>query len=131
MASEQSAYLRTLYQSFSDRLAAEPEMGLAALRDLFEGWHLATVEPEGVTYAEVDAVREEYVTKIQRGDPEGAMRHFTGYWAGGDVWAGMDDSTRALMRRAAPKVLLDWQATFADGPNPEELRGLAICRRGC
>ncbi|MBO0705105.1 MAG: alpha/beta hydrolase [Candidatus Dormibacteraeota bacterium] len=55
MASEQSAYLRTLYQGFSERLAAEPEMGLAPLRDLFEGWHLATLEPEGVSYQEVDA----------------------------------------------------------------------------
>jgi pimeloyl-ACP methyl ester carboxylesterase len=84
---------------------------------------------EREAYAEVDAVRKEYVTKFHRDDPEGAMRHFTGYWAGGDVWGAMDDSTRALMRRAAPKVLLDWQATFADGPNPEKLRGLAMPAR--
>ncbi len=92
-------------------------------------FYLLRMLGEREAYAEVDAVREEYVTKFQRGDPEGAMRHFTGYWAGGDAWAAMDESTRALMRRAAAKVRLDWQATFADGPATEELRGLAMPAR--
>ena len=89
-------------------------------------FYLLRMLGEREAYAEVDAVREEYVTKTQRGDPERAMRHFTGYWAGGDVWAGMDDSTRVLMRRAAPKVLLDWQSTFADGPSPADLHRLTM-----
>lgn len=55
MASAESTYLTDLYADWSARMAADPEMGLPALRDLFEEWHLATVEPEGVTYAEVTA----------------------------------------------------------------------------
>jgi acetyl esterase/lipase len=55
MASAESAYLSDLYSDWSARMAAEPEMGLPALRDLFEEWHLPTVEPEGVTYAETEA----------------------------------------------------------------------------
>lgn len=55
MASTESAYLTELYRDWSARMAAEPEMGLPALRDLFEEWHQPTVEPEGVTYAETDA----------------------------------------------------------------------------
>lgn len=55
MASAESAYLTDLYSDWSARMTAEPEMGLPALRDLFEEWHLPTVEPEGVTYAETDA----------------------------------------------------------------------------
>lgn len=55
MASAASTYLSDLYSDWSARMAAEPEMGLPALRDLFEEWHLPTVEPEGVTYAETEA----------------------------------------------------------------------------
>lgn len=54
MASTESDYLRALYQSWSDRIAANPEMGMEAMRDIFEEWHLPTREPEGVSYAEVD-----------------------------------------------------------------------------
>ena len=36
-------------------MADDPAMGLPELRDLFEQWHVLTAEPEGVTYAEVDA----------------------------------------------------------------------------
>ncbi|MCF7551497.1 alpha/beta hydrolase [Pseudonocardia sp. WMMC193] len=55
MASAESAELRTIYQSWSDRMAAAPDMDLPTLRDLFEEWHLPTAEPTGVTYEEVDA----------------------------------------------------------------------------
>ncbi|MPY93572.1 MAG: alpha/beta hydrolase fold domain-containing protein [Acidimicrobiia bacterium] len=55
MASTQSAYLKDLYASWASRMAAQPEMDLDTLRDLFEEWHLPTVEPTGVSYEEVDA----------------------------------------------------------------------------
>ena len=55
MPSTESSYLADLYTDWSNRMAADPEMALPALRDLFEQWHLATVEPTGVTYEEVDA----------------------------------------------------------------------------
>jgi pimeloyl-ACP methyl ester carboxylesterase len=89
-------------------------------------FYLLRVLGEREAWAEVDAIREQYVAKFQRGDPDGAMQLFTGYWAGNDAWASMDETVRAQMRRAAPKVLLDWQATFADGPSPEQLRQLTM-----
>jgi pimeloyl-ACP methyl ester carboxylesterase len=92
-------------------------------------FYLLRVLGEREAFAEVDAIREQYVTRMASGDPDGAMQLFTGYWAGGDAWAAMDEPTRALMRRAAPKVLLDWQSTFADGPTPEELRKLSMPAR--
>lgn len=55
MATRESQYLSTLYAEWSERMAAEPDMQLAPLREMFETWHLATAEPAGVTYAEVDA----------------------------------------------------------------------------
>jgi pimeloyl-ACP methyl ester carboxylesterase len=92
-------------------------------------FYLLRVLEEREAFAEVDAVRAEYVARFHRDDDEGAMRHFTGYWAGGDAWLAMDESTRALIRRAAPKVLLDWQSTFADGPSAEALRRLTMPAR--
>jgi pimeloyl-ACP methyl ester carboxylesterase len=92
-------------------------------------FYLLRLLHEPGAYEEVDAVRTEYVARFHRGDDEGAMRHFTSYWAGGDAWLAMDESTRALIRRAAPKVLLDWQATFADGSPPDGLRQLKVPAR--
>lgn len=45
-------HLTTLYRGFADRLARTPGMSVDAMRDLFEGWHLATAEPADVQYAE-------------------------------------------------------------------------------
>jgi acetyl esterase/lipase len=55
MASAESAELRTIYRSWSDRMAAAPEMDLPTLRNLFEEWHLPTAEPTRVTYEETVA----------------------------------------------------------------------------
>ena len=48
--SSEADFLRTLYKSWSDRMAADPALTIADLRSLFEEWHQATREPEGVTY---------------------------------------------------------------------------------
>lgn len=48
--SPQSDFLRALYQSWSDRMAANPGLTIADLRSLFDEWHQPTLEPEGVTY---------------------------------------------------------------------------------
>jgi len=55
MASTQSDHLKDLYRSWAERMAVEPPMELDVLRDMFEEWHLPTIEPTGVTYEEVDA----------------------------------------------------------------------------
>lgn len=54
-------FLRDLYQSWSDRMRENPNMTLADLRDLFDEWHLPTMEPEDVHYksdsiAGIDAI---------------------------------------------------------------------------
>lgn len=48
--SSQENFLRTLYQSWTDRMAANPNLTIADLRSLFDEWHQPTLEPEGVTY---------------------------------------------------------------------------------
>lgn len=52
MPSDESLYLRDLYASW---LARMDGMDLPTMRDLFEEWHLATIEPTGVSYEETDA----------------------------------------------------------------------------
>lgn len=45
-------HLTTLCRGFAERLARTPDMGVDAMRDLFEGWHLGTAEPTDVRYAQ-------------------------------------------------------------------------------
>lgn len=44
--------LRRLYAGWSERMAANPEMGMDDMRSMFDEWHQATAEPEGVRYVE-------------------------------------------------------------------------------
>lgn len=48
--SSEADFLRALYQSWTDRMAANPNLTIADLRSLFDEWHQPTLEPEGVTY---------------------------------------------------------------------------------
>jgi monoterpene epsilon-lactone hydrolase len=48
--SSEADFLRALYKGWSDRMAADPALTIGDLRSLFEEWHQATREPEGVTY---------------------------------------------------------------------------------
>jgi monoterpene epsilon-lactone hydrolase len=61
MLSQESDYLRALYQNWTDRMTANPTMDLDGLRGIFEEWAEPTKEAEGVTYksdklAGIDAV---------------------------------------------------------------------------
>ncbi|HHX7105359.1 TPA: alpha/beta hydrolase [Pseudomonas aeruginosa] len=48
--SSEADFLRALYQSWTDRMAANPNLTISDLRSLFDEWHQPTLEPEGVTY---------------------------------------------------------------------------------
>jgi monoterpene epsilon-lactone hydrolase len=50
MSQSPAEFLKTLYQSWTDRMAANPAMNLSDLRSLFEEWHRPTLEPEDVSY---------------------------------------------------------------------------------
>ena len=50
IVSKEADYLRALYQDWSDRMEANPNMTLADLRSLFDEWEKPTLEPEDVTY---------------------------------------------------------------------------------
>lgn len=54
MASPQAVEFANFYADLSRR-SSNPDFDLSTVRDVIETMHLATKEPEGVTYAEVDA----------------------------------------------------------------------------
>jgi NADPH-dependent 2,4-dienoyl-CoA reductase/sulfur reductase-like enzyme len=54
MASEQMQQLAALFGSGRERFSRN-NLGLQDVRDICEGLHAASAEPEGVTYAEIDA----------------------------------------------------------------------------
>lgn len=55
VASRESDFLASLYDGWSQHMAADPDMELTALRRLFEEWHVSALEPKSVCYAEADA----------------------------------------------------------------------------
>ncbi len=55
MASPQANAIIELYNHWLETMAAQPDMGLDAMRDLFEHWGDITGEPGDVDYVEVEA----------------------------------------------------------------------------
>src|SRR5262249_23407325 len=78
------------------------------------------------SYFEFCRVRDEFVAALARGDRELAMRRFVDFWMGNDAWLGLPADARASMLRAADKIVLDWQASFAADPGRARLSALAV-----
>jgi epsilon-lactone hydrolase len=85
MATKAAEQVKTLFRSWGKRMAANPEMDLDTMRDLFEEWHQLTAEPTGVTYEEVDAGKVPAIWAIPAGGaPDRVIiwAHGGGYVAG-------------------------------------------------
>jgi len=77
------------------------------------------------SYFEFCRVRDEFVAALACGDRELAMRRFVDFWMGNGAWVGLPADARASMRKAADKIVLDWQASFAADPGSARLSALA------
>src|SRR6201990_995699 len=86
---------------------SEPDLDLATIRDIIETVHIAAKEPEGVTYAEVDAGGVEALWCIPEGcDPNRVLLHCH---AGGSVVFSMNTDRKAaghLAKAAGVRVLV-------------------------
>ena len=85
MASPQSEAINVLYSGWLEAMAANPDMGLDEMRDLFEHWGDITGEPGGVDYVEVDAGGVEAMWAIPHGCAEDRVAlctHGGGYVCG-------------------------------------------------
>jgi acetyl esterase/lipase len=93
MASKQLKRMNELYASIKERLS-KPDIGLATIRDIVENLHLAAVEPEAVTYAEVDADGVLALWCILEGcDPDRVLLHSH---VGGTVVLSMHTDRKAI-----------------------------------
>lgn len=122
MASPQSEHLKALYSGWAKRMAAQPEMDLDTLRDMFEEWHLATVEPEGVSYAEVDAGGVPAMWCI----PEGAAQDRVIIWThgGGYVVGSMHSHRKVaghLAKAAGTRALVPDYRRAPENPHPAQV----------
>lgn len=130
MASEASEYLRSLYTEWSERMAANPEMELAALREMTERWHTATAEPEGVTYAEVDAGGVPALWCLPEGCAEDRV---VMYFHGGGYVVGSMYATRKLAghiaRAAGTRALVIDYRLSPENPHPAPVEDAAIAYR--
>lgn len=92
MANEQAADLAGIFAEIGRR-SSNPNFGLETIRDVVENIHVATKEPEGVTYAEVDAGGVEALWCIPvDSDPESVLLHSH---MGGSVLMSMHSDRKA------------------------------------
>ena len=114
--------LRDHYQSMSDRMAANPEMDLVALRSMLEELATRAKEPEGVSYAEsdVDGMRALW------GVPDNAAYdRVILYFHGGGFVSNSIDSHRKmaahLAKATGARVLLPEYRLAPEHPFPSQL----------
>ncbi len=92
MASAQSVEFANFFADLSQR-SSNPNFDLSTVRDIVETMHVATKEPEGVTYAEVDAGGVEALWCIPSGsDSEHVLLH---NHMGGSVLTSMHSDRKA------------------------------------
>lgn len=98
MATADPAALKGLYESIIGRMAANPDMDLVTMRSMFEELATASSEPEGVTYAEVDAAG---VPAIWCNPQEAAADRVVLYTHGGGFMGNTAHSHRKLAAHLA------------------------------
>src|SRR6267142_2296630 len=93
MASKQMKQMNELYASIKERVL-KPNLDLATNRDIVENLHLAAIEPEAVTYAEVNADGVPALWCIPLGsDPDRVLLHSH---SGGSVVTSMHSDRKAI-----------------------------------
>ncbi|MER6184160.1 alpha/beta hydrolase [Streptomyces sp. NPDC001652] len=115
-------------QQFADFLASvsakssTPGLDLAVIRDIVDSNHKASTEPEGVTYAEVDADGVPALWAIPEGaDPDKALLHFH---FGGSVTASMHSDRKAaghIAKAAGARSLVVDFRLAPEHPHPAQL----------
>ncbi len=97
MASKQAVEFANFFADLSQR-SANPNFDLSTVRDVVETMHLATKEPEGVSYAEVDADGVEALWCIPAGsDSDTVLLH---NHMGGSVLTSMHSDRKAAAHLA-------------------------------
>lgn len=83
---------------------------------------LVAEDPAQAVAREIEAVRDDTVAALERGDPHASGARFVDYWMGAGAWAAMPGSRRDGLARAMGAVKAEWDATFG---NPTPLSAFA------
>jgi pimeloyl-ACP methyl ester carboxylesterase len=86
-------------------------------------FHMARSDPQA--WAEVERFSSGFGERMAKGEVDAAMRHFVDYWSTAGTWEAMEEGTRANMRRAAQKIMQEFNAASAD-PLVDTLRDAAF-----
>ena len=102
--------------------SSTPGLDLAVIRDIVDSNHKASTEPEGVTYAEVDADGVPALWAVPEGaDPDKALLHFH---FGGSVTASMHSDRKAaghIAKAAGVRSLVVDFRLAPEHPHPAQL----------
>lgn len=99
--SEEAGNISRLYREWAARLAANPEMDLAALRDMFEGWHTLSSEAADVSFREERICGIPAIWCLPKAPTEGAV---VIYFHGGGYVTGSMHSHRKLGAHLASRA---------------------------
>jgi acetyl esterase/lipase len=130
MPSKESDYLVALYKDWSDRMAANPNMTLADLRDLFEEWAKPAFEPQDVTYKTDKVGGVDAIWAYPVGCDRSRVLIYT---HGGGFAVGSSDSHRKLAGHVAKAlgisaVVLDYRRA-PEHPFPAQLEDMVSAYR--
>ena len=71
---------------------------------------------EPAAFAEIDAVRRQFVASGEKGDWDAAARMFIDYWGGHGAWDSMNDERRGRVLHILPPLLHEWEMIGPDAP---------------
>lgn len=120
--SPESDSLRALYQGWTDRMVADPQMDLPTMRDMFEQWHSTASEPEDVRYKSDTVAGVPAIWALPDGADESKLMIYT---HGGGFAVGSANSHRKIAGHTAKAcganaIVLDYRRAPED-PFPAQL----------
>ena len=126
IVSKEADYLRALYQDWSDRMVANPNMTIADFRSLFDEWEKPTLEPEDVTYKSDTVGGIDVIWAYPIGCDKSKVLIYT---HGGGFAVGSSSSHRKLAGHMAKalgvsSVVLDYRRA-PENPFPAQLEDAA------
>ncbi len=126
VVSKEADYLRALYQEWSDRMGANPNMTIADFRSLFDEWEKPTLEPENVTYKTDNIGGVDVIWAYPIGCDKSKVLIYT---HGGGFAVGSSSSHRKLAGHMAKalgvsSVVLDYRRS-PENPFPAQLEDAA------
>jgi acetyl esterase/lipase len=130
--SKQADFLRALYQDWTDRMVADPNLSIANLRSMFDEWGQPALEPENVCYKSDRLGGVEAIWALPVGADNSRAIVYT---HGGGFAVGSADSHRKLAGHLAKAlnvtaVVLHYRRA-PEHPFPAQIEDAVAAYRAC